>query len=53
MSKSDRIIRKVAGIGIIGSGCWLVFHWGGVGLIALSVALCIGLDCLDDKEEAK
>jgi len=42
MGKTDRIIRGIVGIGVIGAGVYLQNWWGAIGIIPLGTAI-IGL----------
>ena len=42
MGKADRIIRGIAGIGIIGAGVYFQNWWGAIGVVPLGTAI-IGL----------
>lgn len=39
MGKTDRIIRGIAGIGIIGAGVYFQDWWGAIGVIPLGTAI--------------
>lgn len=42
MGKTDRIIRAIVGIGVIGAGVYFQNWWGAIGIIPLGTAI-IGL----------
>ncbi len=42
MGKTDRIIRGIVGIGVIGAGVYFQNWWGAIGIIPLGTAI-IGL----------
>jgi hypothetical protein len=39
VGKTDRIIREVVGLGLIGAGIYFKSWWGAVGLIPLATAI--------------
>ena len=39
MGKTDRIIRAIVGLGIIGAGVYFQNWWGAIGLVPLGTAI--------------